>query len=77
VAFVSTERWPLERPIPEDGDWEVVPDLAVEVTSSHDLWDEVLAKMHEYFEKGVRQGGLRFRKGNRSSCSNRRRACVF
>jgi Uma2 family endonuclease len=55
VAFVSAERWPLDRPIPEEGDWEVVPDLAVEVTSTHDLWDEVLAKMHEYFEKGVRQ----------------------
>jgi Uma2 family endonuclease len=55
VAFVSAERWPLDRLIPEDGDWEVVPDLAVEVTSSHDLWDEVLAKMHEYFDKGVRQ----------------------
>jgi Uma2 family endonuclease len=55
VAFVSAERWPLDRPIPEEGDWQVVPDLAVEVTSSHDLWDEVLAKVHEYFEKGVRQ----------------------
>jgi Uma2 family endonuclease len=55
VAFVSAERWPLDRPIPEEGDWEVVPDLAVEVTSTHDLWDEVLAKMHDYFATGVRQ----------------------
>jgi Uma2 family endonuclease len=55
VAFVSAERWPLDRLIPEEGDWEVVPDLAVEVTSSNDLWDEVLAKMHEYFERGVWQ----------------------
>lgn len=55
VAFVSSERWPLDRPIPETGDWEVVPDLAVEVISPNDLFDSVLAKMHEYFEKGVRQ----------------------
>src|SRR5437899_12541857 len=55
VAFVSAERWPLDRPIPEDGDWEVIPDLAIEVTSTYDLWDGVLAKMHEYFDKGVRQ----------------------
>ena len=55
VAFVSTARWPLDRLIPEAGDWEVVPDLAVEVVSPTDTMEEVLAKMHEYFEKGVRQ----------------------
>src|SRR5262245_22108202 len=33
VAFVSKERWPLDKPIPETGDWLVVPDLAVEVIS--------------------------------------------
>jgi Uma2 family endonuclease len=55
VAFVSAERWPLDRLIPETGDWEVVPDLAVEVVSPNDLFQDVLAKMHEYFEKGVRQ----------------------
>jgi Uma2 family endonuclease len=55
VAFVSFERWPLDHPIPETGDWEMVPDLAIEVVSPNDLFDNVLAKMHEYFEKGVRQ----------------------
>jgi Uma2 family endonuclease len=55
VAFVSAERWPLDRPIPETGDWEVIPDLAVEVVSPSDSWEEVLAKIDEYFEKGVRQ----------------------
>jgi len=54
VAFVSAERWPLERAIPEVGDWEVVPDLAVEVTSPHDVFADVLAKVHEYFDHGVR-----------------------
>src|SRR2546421_8965964 len=28
VAFVSTTRWPLDRALPETGDWDVVPDLA-------------------------------------------------
>jgi Uma2 family endonuclease len=55
VAFVSTERWPLDRLIPEEGDWEVIPDLAVEVSSPNDRLDQVLAKMNEYFAYGVRQ----------------------
>jgi Uma2 family endonuclease len=33
VAFVSAERWPLDREPPYDTDWDVVPDLAVEVVS--------------------------------------------
>jgi Uma2 family endonuclease len=55
IAFVSTERWPPERPIPEQGDWEVIPDLAVEVSSPNDLLKDVLAKIEEYFAFGVRQ----------------------
>src|SRR5207244_9943879 len=54
-AFVSTQSWPLDRPIPEEGDWEVIPDLAVEVSSPNDLLKDVLAKMNEYFTYGVRQ----------------------
>jgi Uma2 family endonuclease len=55
LAFVSAERWPLGSPIPETGDWQVIPDLAVEVISPNDAFENVLAKMDEYFEKGVRQ----------------------
>lgn len=55
IAFVSSERWPLDRPIPESGDWEVVPELAVEVTSPHDVLPDVVAKIHEYFAHGVRE----------------------
>jgi Uma2 family endonuclease len=55
VAFVSAESWPLERLIPEEGDWEVIPDLAVEVSSPNDRLHDVLAKMNEYFAFGVRQ----------------------
>jgi Uma2 family endonuclease len=55
VAFVSAERWPLDRLIPESGDWEVVPDLAIEVVSPNDLFEKVAAKLDEYFHYGVRQ----------------------
>ncbi len=55
VAFVSAQKWPLDRPLPETGDWEVVPDLAVEVNSPNDLFKDVVAKVMEYFRLGVRQ----------------------
>jgi Uma2 family endonuclease len=55
TAFVSAERWPLDRDVPEVGEWEVVPDLCAEVTSPHDLLDDVLGKVQEYFQYGVRQ----------------------
>jgi Uma2 family endonuclease len=55
VAFVSADRWPLDREPPAAGDWEVVPDLAVEVVSPNDLFQTVVAKVGEYFDHGVRQ----------------------
>ena len=53
VAFVSMARWPLDRALPETGDWNVVPDLAVEVISPNDVFKDVLAKVREYFHYGV------------------------
>jgi Uma2 family endonuclease len=55
VAFVSAAKWPVNRPLPETGDWEIVPDLAVEVISPNDVYQDVHAKMREYFRHGVRQ----------------------
>lgn len=55
VAFVSKERWPLERPLPERGDWLVVPDLAVESISPTDPFQEVFTRINEYFRCGVRR----------------------
>lgn len=55
VAFVSAERWPLDRPIPESGDWEVVPDLAIEVISPHDTIEGMEEKFLDYFQHGVRE----------------------
>jgi len=55
VAFVSALKWPLDRPLPESGDWQLIPDLAIEVISPNDVFQEVLAKMREYFRLGVKQ----------------------
>ncbi|MCI0680579.1 MAG: Uma2 family endonuclease [Gemmataceae bacterium] len=55
VAFVSKERWPLDRPLPETGDWRVVPDLAVEVISPNDDVESLFEKLKEYFRYNVRQ----------------------
>jgi Uma2 family endonuclease len=54
VAFVSYQRWPLQRAVPEDAAWDVVPDLAVEVVSPTDRAEASLDKVREYFEAGVR-----------------------
>jgi Uma2 family endonuclease len=54
VAFVSSERWPLDREIPDDAAWDVIPDLAIEVISPSDLSKDVLAKVREYFQAGAR-----------------------
>ncbi|MCS7168954.1 MAG: Uma2 family endonuclease [Gemmatales bacterium] len=54
VAFVSTQRWPLDKPIPAQGDWPVVPDLAVEVLSPGDTAEKLAQKVNEYFRSGVR-----------------------
>ena len=55
VAFVSFDRWPADREVPEEGDWEVVPDLAIEVVSPHDTDRQVTGKVRKYFQYGVRQ----------------------
>jgi Uma2 family endonuclease len=54
VAFVSSERWPLERETPDDAAWDVTPDLTIEVISPSDLSTDVLARVREYFQAGVR-----------------------
>jgi Uma2 family endonuclease len=55
VAFVTFQRWPANRSQPvDDNAWDVVPDLAVEVVSPHDLAEDLLDKILEYFQAGVR-----------------------
>jgi Uma2 family endonuclease len=55
LAFVSFDRWPIDRPMSSTADaWNVVPDLAVEVTSPIGLVEELLHKVADYFRAGVR-----------------------
>ena len=54
VAFVSRERC-QQSPVPKEGDWDVVPDLAVEVVSPTNDATELEKKLVEYFRFGVRQ----------------------
>jgi Uma2 family endonuclease len=53
VAFVSHERWPLDRRPPRTAAWDVVPDLAVEVISPNNRSNYDRQKLVEYFRAGV------------------------
>ncbi len=53
VAFVSYARWPRQRGVPHAEAWDVVPNLAVEVVSPSNTWDEIVNKVAEYFRAGV------------------------
>jgi Uma2 family endonuclease len=55
VSFLSQARWPMDQTIPEEGDLDVVPDLAVEVISPNDPSKDVVGKLNEYFAHGVRE----------------------
>jgi Uma2 family endonuclease len=56
AAFVSYERWPRDKPESmRDNAWDVVPDLAIEVVSPNDGAEELMDKLGEYFEAGVKQ----------------------
>jgi Uma2 family endonuclease len=53
LAFLAKERVPPEG-VPF-GKWKIAPDLAIEVISPNDAWDNVNDKVHEYFDAGVQQ----------------------
>lgn len=53
VAFVSYQRWPKGRRVPRTDPWDVVPNLAIEVNSHTNTFDQILAKIREYFQAGV------------------------
>jgi Uma2 family endonuclease len=54
VAFVSADRWSLNRQVPATETWDVVPDLTVEVISESNSANAVARKIEEYFQAGVR-----------------------
>jgi Uma2 family endonuclease len=55
VAFVSHDRWPLERRVPAEAAWQMVPDLAVEVVRATNSANDVQDILRDYFQAGVRQ----------------------
>ncbi len=55
VAFVSAAKWPVGKMPTTVGDWEMIPDLAIEVISPNNRYTNVLRKLHEYFEYGVQE----------------------
>ncbi len=55
VAYVSAERWPLDRPLPYEGNWHIAPDLAVEIVSPGNSASELSRKRREYFQYGVHE----------------------
>ena len=54
VAYVSTERWPIGKRIPQGNPWNVVPDLAIEIVSPTDVANDLMTKVGDYLEAGVR-----------------------
>jgi Uma2 family endonuclease len=54
LAFVSDQRWPLNRPVPDTETWDVIPDLAVEFVSESNSANSIMIKIEEYFQVGVR-----------------------
>jgi Uma2 family endonuclease len=53
LAMVAAAKWPLGQPPPPKGDWELIPDLAVEVLSPGNDFEKMLGKLREYFDYGV------------------------
>lgn len=54
VAFVPYSRAPRHLRLPSTNGWDALPDLCVEVVSPTDMADELMDKVREYFEAGVR-----------------------
>jgi Uma2 family endonuclease len=55
LAFVSFDRWPRERSVPQRAAWEVTPNLAIEVVSPNNFANEIVAKIEDYFLAGVQR----------------------
>jgi Uma2 family endonuclease len=53
LALLTAATWPVGQPPPPQGDWAVIPDLAVEVISPGNAYDKMIGKLQEYFAYGV------------------------
>ena len=54
MAFVSQERWPIDRRAPKAAAWEVVPELAVEMIRPASIAVDLGKKIEEYFRAGCK-----------------------
>jgi Uma2 family endonuclease len=55
VAFVSAQRIAQAPPQPgSDNAWDIVPELMVEVVSPHDLAEEIMERLDEYWAAGTK-----------------------
>lgn len=55
AAFVSFDRWPADRPMPESDPWDVAPDWVLEVISHTNTCDDLMDRLQAYFGAGARQ----------------------
>lgn len=55
LAFISTSRWPLDRPLPYREEMPVVPDLAIEVVNPSTTVNELVRKRGDYFRYGAQE----------------------
>lgn len=55
LAYVSNERMAAARSQPgSDNAWDIVPELMVEVISPHDLAEDILERLDDYWAAGTR-----------------------
>lgn len=54
LAFVSAERWPVDRRAPRLNAWSMVPDLAIEIVSPTNTASDLLVRAREYLQAGTR-----------------------
>jgi Uma2 family endonuclease len=55
LAFVSAERIAQAPPQPgSDNAWDLVPELMIEVVSPHDLAEEIMERLGEYWAAGAK-----------------------
>ena len=73
LAFVSYERWPRGKRVPEDAAWDVVPELAIEVVSPTNLAEDLLAKVHDISTRGPDRSGSSIPPRPRCTSMSRRR----
>jgi Uma2 family endonuclease len=54
LAFVSAKKWPVNRRPPEGESWPIIPDLAVEIVSPTNYAAQIIDRVREYEQAGVR-----------------------